>query len=189
MKPDDEKRLREIEERANAATPDEWEAVNPYRDPKMRPKYHEVHCPKRDICIGHSMYKSDAIFVAEARADIPWLIERLREAEKAGYKIEGNSMTDISEIRKEKDAAYGDPKEALGRIGGMWTLYLATRWSDPDDWTITPDMVADMMMLMKIMRRANPSCPSESLVDCGEDIAVYADIASETDARIKKNGV
>lgn len=132
-------------------------------------------------------------------------------------------MTDTSAIRKERDAAYGDPSVSLGAIGRMWREYLFMRWGIPlpyaellgprylaemYDHKITPDMVADMMILMKVMRRANPSCPGikphiyhegelrsaidrikkdclSPLEDCGQDIAVYADIATETDARIK----
>lgn len=99
-------------------------------------------------------------------------------------------MTDTSTIRKIKDSAYGDPKVALGAIGRVWREYLMLRWgldvgADPE-WDITADMVADLMALMKEMRRANPGCPSESLVDCGQDIEVYAQIATECDARVDK---
>ncbi len=100
-------------------------------------------------------------------------------------------MIDTSAIREDKDRAYGDPKVSLGAIGGVWTAYLRLRWQDlvfegNDTPEITADMVADMMTVMKVMRRANPDCPSDSLIDCGKDIAVYADIATECDARVDK---
>lgn len=93
-------------------------------------------------------------------------------------------QTDISEIRKVKDKMYGDPKVSLGGIAAVWQIYLAVRVGARWQRDLTADAVADMMILMKVMRRANPDCPSESLVDCGKDIAVYADIATETDGRI-----
>ena len=85
MDPEHEKRLKKIEKRVDESTGGEWQALNPYRDPKMRTRYHEVHCvggQNKHICIAHSMYKSDAVFVSNAISDIPWLIERLKEAEK-----------------------------------------------------------------------------------------------------------
>ncbi len=93
-------------------------------------------------------------------------------------------MIDTSAIREEKDKAYGDPRDALLGIGCIWQIYLATRCGARWERELTPDAVADMMILMKVMRRANPDCPSDSLIDCGKDIAVYADIATECDARV-----
>ena len=144
-------------------------------------------------------------------------------------------MIDTSAIREEKDKDYGDPKVSLGAIGFVWGCYLETRWAKELEEVhecasvpeITADMVADLMMIMKIWRRANLDCPGvyvspheerlqriersieggqaidkdqlkadiqwlislerdklSPLEDCGKDIAVYADIATECDARI-----
>ncbi len=89
MDPEHEKRLQKIEKRVDESTGGEWQAVSLHRNPMCRSRYHEIHCIEGEnegIRIACDMYKSDAVFVANVINDIPWLIERLREAEKAREK-------------------------------------------------------------------------------------------------------
>ena len=91
-----------------------------------------------------------------------------------------------SEIRTIKDQAYGDPKVSLELIGAAWMGYLAMRrYHLPlQKGPINANDVANMMILMKVMRLANPECPPESITDCIQDIQVYADISLECDGRV-----
>ena len=106
MTPEHEERLREIEERANAATGNKWLAFSPYRDPGARTQYHGIKNNGKTM-IASAMREDDALFAAHARADIPWVIDRLREAEEDGRqrrrclqalpvygKVKGDASTD-----------------------------------------------------------------------------------------------
>lgn len=74
----DDKRLDEIEARANAATPGPW-------------KYDERHCFEDEVricgCAVHFPYPGDAKFCAHSRTDIPDLIAAVRERDKEIERI------------------------------------------------------------------------------------------------------
>ncbi len=132
MKAEYEKRLREIEERANAAAegPWSWEAADPSHL-RLGPVSAGIEekdvlaCTRCEGCIESEKVvkeagkftradrawarcdwpeKSNSDFIAEARADIPWLIKRLREAE-GKYKHCRESFADF---RAEKGMAADD---------------------------------------------------------------------------------
>lgn len=98
-------------------------------------------------------------------------------------------MTDKDKIREEKDRAYGDPQEALPRIGQVWLAYLGQRWGlNWGDITLDGKDVANMYAMAKIMRVANPKCPNSMLENNYADTGIYIDIAQEIDERLTSEG-
>lgn len=76
--------------------------------------------------------------------------------------------------QRQKD--YGTPEENFKRIGDHWTIHLKSILKDGAE--ITPRLVAELMMLLKIARTAN-SPTQDSYVDA----AGYSGIAAELAAR------
>lgn len=70
-----EEDLRQIEERANAATPGPWRVLKEERD-----HFIDTVCCKTPIVREDVTFIEDAEFIAHARTDIPALITALREA-------------------------------------------------------------------------------------------------------------
>lgn len=90
MTDDVTKRIAEIDQRANAATPGPWKV-----DPRLADARHVRADGPRDLAgvlvkvlvadvvfdeQGDPEGEADAEFIAACREDVPWLIERLREA-------------------------------------------------------------------------------------------------------------
>lgn len=68
----------------------------------------------------------------------------------------------------DRQQEYGHPKDNFQDIATLWQGYLSLR-QDPEGWGITPEDVAYMMILMKIVR--NNHKPKR---DNAVDIAGYA---------------
>ena len=70
-------------------------------------------------------------------------------------------------INGPRQAAYGSPAENLGRVAGMWTLYLGR--------PVTAKDVCLMMALLKLCREMNAHA-HDNLVDCAGYLALAADM-------------
>lgn len=81
-----------------------------------------------------------------------------------------NKAASLITGQREKD--YGTPEENFARIAGHWTIHLKKILLPGTE--ITPRLVAEMMMLLKVARAANS--PTE---DSYLDAAGYAGIAGE----------
>ena len=86
MTPEQEERLQVIEKRANAATEGPWMLKIDVPEHIFSP---EVIQDLGDDCVGIPICdfgaeptRDDIRFMVAARSDIPWLIQRLREAEE-----------------------------------------------------------------------------------------------------------
>jgi hypothetical protein len=71
-------------------------------------------------------------------------------------------------IYGDREKTYGHPAKNLENIAYMWSIYLATRTSNPAMGTLTAQDVSVMMMLLKCARLANDPTHRDSIVDiCG----------------------
>jgi len=75
-------RLDDIEARAAAATEGKWESTPTSGDVVRYESDDHAHCIIA-TCGRYDRSQPDALFIANARADIPWLVERVRELETA----------------------------------------------------------------------------------------------------------
>jgi len=86
------------------------------------------------------------------------------------------------EIKEERTAVYGDPREAHTVIGLMWTAIM--RASAPDSYIdgdpISPKTVALMMAGLKLVRAARPYKRDEDAYDYALN---YIEYAREFDGR------
>ena len=88
-------------------------------------------------------------------------------------------MTDTTEIRKQKDADYGDPAIALKGIGKAWQTYLETACGATFKENICHADVALMRAIEKVFRIAYRGISDDGVRDNVKDIQVYADITAE----------
>lgn len=63
----------------------------------------------------------------------------------------------IRTINGERQDQYGNPEDSFKLIAALWDAYLGTK--------VTPPMVADMMILLKIAREADGKGKKDNMVD------------------------
>ena len=95
-------------------------------------------------------------------------------------------MADIKEIRKVKDAQYGDPSISLTNIGLSWTATLQQYYGITLDKPIPAPIVAQMYANAKLIRLATPNLPKAGFDDNLVDTKVYVDIIEETEAKTRQ---
>ena len=89
--------------------------------------------------------------------------------------------TDISEIRKVKDKAYGDPGKSGEHLGQVIFLALKTWWRRHKD---IPAHVYWLLRAIEKIFRALYTDDEDTLRDSYLDARNYVRIAQETDGRI-----
>lgn len=95
-------------------------------------------------------------------------------------------IIDIKEIRKVKDAQYGDPSISLTNIGLSWTATLQQYYGITLDKPIPAPIVAQMYANAKLIRLATPNLPKAGFDDNLVDTKVYVDIIEETEAKTRQ---
>lgn len=68
----------------------------------------------------------------------------------------------LKTINGERQDQYGDPEDSFVKIARQWTAYLS---GCGDVISITPPMVADMMVLLKIARENGGKGKRDNMVD------------------------
>ena len=93
-------------------------------------------------------------------------------------------MPDIKDIRKEKDAQYGDPAESLRNIGLVWTGII-NQWAGLKLLKPIPGwLVALMYASAKVIRISAKYIPLTTREDNELDAKVYLDIAEDIHKRL-----
>lgn len=86
-------------------------------------------------------------------------------------------------INGPRAATYGPAIESFESIGRLWTTYLDRIDYNKDNTDLTPEDVANMMILMKVSRAASGEYHRDNYVD----IIGYAGLASQMIEGTKKN--
>lgn len=132
-----------------------------------------------DCAIQYDCMSCDGVFVRKSEADLNYLIAKMRLAklkdDLAVYSTHEDEPTEreklLDEAKRcvlgERNAAYGTPTPCHQLIAKLWSDYL--------DTDIRAEMVADMMILLKLARERNGNPKRDNYVD----IAGYAACASE----------
>jgi hypothetical protein len=119
--------LKDIEERANAATPGPWgvDAGLKYTTGKTchwqhvigergaavcnTSSFEEVRIGDEVISPARNGKADDAAFIAHARTDIPTLLRIVREMQRALEEVNGINMRQYGSVEKLRDAAHRTP--------------------------------------------------------------------------------
>jgi len=78
-------RLDDIKARVAAATEEPWEYFPDGRTVCGGPTLEYI--AEMFGAMGHPTHQADARFIAHARADVPWLVQRVERLERAGYIV------------------------------------------------------------------------------------------------------
>lgn len=129
----DEKRLAEIEARANAATPGPWE-------PEHRGVVgNDVFIVEDCVTAGWDAYRANQAFIATARTDVPDLVAEVRRLTAALATVTAEHAAALDAARRE--GAEGMRAAAVAMIGRRITAWdddadecgdedAATRWEE-----------------------------------------------------------
>jgi hypothetical protein len=94
-----------------------------------------------------------------------WNNEKQAHDLKVKQKERGRAICEeaLRTINGERQDQYGAPEDTFKKIADLWTAYLFS--NDPIDLHITPAMVADMMILLKIAREKGGKGKKDNIVD------------------------
>ena len=84
-----------------------------------------------------------------------------------------NAARDI--VCSDRNIEYGEPEDNFAIIADYWTTYLCLRKKIPLDFILTPEDVANLMILFKMGRITSGGNTDDSFID----IAGYAACACE----------
>jgi hypothetical protein len=117
-------RLLSIAKRAAAATPGPWGYVRPSG----------VICGPDASEVAHCLHDPDAIFIAHARDDLPWLLDQLQAGRPADLSLDGRLLDrvllllaairvvneELNRLPWQGDGLHGFVAEGLDRDQARW---------------------------------------------------------------------
>lgn len=77
----------------------------------------------------------------------------------------------IETVTKHRQSQYGTPEDNFGRIAAMWSIYLGV--------DLEPHDVANMMILLKVVRSKNKPDKEDSWLDMAGYAACGCEIATK----------
>lgn len=88
-------------------------------------------------------------------------------------------------VTKHRQSAYGTPEDNFAKIGLAWTAYLEGR-KDPRQAIAAHD-VANMMILLKVIRSQNDPGKTDNYLDIAGYAACGCEVATEGISKEKDN--
>lgn len=81
-------------------------------------------------------------------------------------------------VHGDREQSYGSPENNFGKISAFWTSYLGHK--------ITPEDVANMMILMKVARNSSGNYKDDNYIDICGYAAIGGELGSAlSDTRVK----